>query len=176
MPGVQDVSADVFISAHAAHLKCSGKLEVLRHGRTSSRPDTSRSLLPMTLTGTTRAPVRSSQLSYIRIRLNFSFAVFISASVSLTAAVACHIYLRKSIDISALSKLHGGRNRRGNRPSHHADASASVQCKVCLSLEKIGVLELSDNGGRHISQDGQRDLDHIATAVVERRARQRRTR
>jgi small subunit ribosomal protein S19e len=34
-------------------------------------------------------------------------------------------------------------------------------------LEKIGVLEQSDNGGRRISQDGQRDLDRIATAVVE---------
>ena len=29
------------------------------------------------------------------------------------------------------------------------------------------MLELSDNGGRRISQDGQRDLDRIATAVVE---------
>ncbi|KAH8100440.1 ribosomal protein S19e [Phellopilus nigrolimitatus] len=81
------------------------------------------------------------------------------------AAVARHIYLRKSVGIGALSKLHGGRNRHGNRPSHHADASASMQRKVCQSLEKIGVLELSDNGGRHISQDGQHDLDRIATAV-----------
>jgi small subunit ribosomal protein S19e len=42
-----------------------------------------------------------------------------------------------------------------------------VQRKICQSLEKIGVLEQSDNGGRRISQDGQRDLDRIATAVVE---------
>jgi len=34
-------------------------------------------------------------------------------------------------------------------------------------LEKIGVLELLPDGGRRISQDGQRDLDRIATAVVE---------
>ena len=34
-------------------------------------------------------------------------------------------------------------------------------------MEKIGVLEKSENGGRRISQDGQRDLDRIATAVVE---------
>jgi len=84
-----------------------------------------------------------------------------------TAAVARHIYLRKEVGIGALTKLHGGRNRRGNRPSHHADSSASVQRKICQSLEKIGVLEKSDNGGRKISQDGQRDLDRIATAVVE---------
>lgn len=83
------------------------------------------------------------------------------------AAVARHIYLRKDVGIGALAKLHGGRNRRGNRPSHHGDASASVQRKICQSLEKIGVLEQGANGGRRISQDGQRDLDRIATAVVE---------
>ncbi|KAH9936096.1 uncharacterized protein B0H18DRAFT_1081833 [Fomitopsis serialis] len=84
-----------------------------------------------------------------------------------TAAVARHIYLRKDVGIGALTKLHGGSKRRGNRPSHHADSSASVQRKICQSLEKIGVLEQSENGGRRISQDGQRDLDRIATAVVE---------
>lgn len=83
------------------------------------------------------------------------------------AAVARHIYLRKDVGIGALTKLHGGRSNRGNRPSHHANSSASVQRKICQSLEKIGVLEQSDNGGRRISQDGQRDLDRIATAVVE---------
>jgi len=83
------------------------------------------------------------------------------------AAVARHIYLRKDVGIGALTKLHGGRNRRGNRPSHHRDSSASVQRKVCQSLEKIGVLEQTGNGGRRISQDGQRDLDRIATAVIE---------
>ena len=83
------------------------------------------------------------------------------------AAVARHIYLRKDVGIGALTKLHGGRNRRGNRPSHHRDSSASVQRKVCQALEKIGVLEQTGNGGRRISQDGQRDLDRIATAVIE---------
>lgn len=83
------------------------------------------------------------------------------------ASVARHIYLRKDVGIGALAKLHGGRNKRGNRPSHHGDASTNVQRKVCQSLEKIGVLEKSDNGGRRITQDGVRDLDRIATAVVE---------
>lgn len=85
----------------------------------------------------------------------------------MSAAVARHIYLRKYVGVGALIKLHGGRNRRGNRPSHHANASAAVQRKICQSLEKIGVLEKAENGGRRISQDGQRDLDRIATAVVE---------
>ncbi|KAH7093878.1 ribosomal protein S19e-domain-containing protein [Auriculariales sp. MPI-PUGE-AT-0066] len=83
------------------------------------------------------------------------------------AAVARHIYLRKQVGIGALAKLHGSAKSRGNRPSHHADASTNVQRKVCQALEKIGVLELGENGGRRITQDGQRDLDRIATAVVE---------
>jgi len=84
-----------------------------------------------------------------------------------TAAVARHIYLRKDVGIGALRKLHGGRNRRGNRPSHHAPCSASVQRSVCQSLEKFGVLEKSDNGGRRITENGQRDLDQIASQVFD---------
>ena len=70
--------------------------------------------------------------------------------------------------VGALAKLYGGQNRRGNRPSHHADASTNIQRKVCQSLEKIDVLERSDErGGRCISQNGVRDLDRIASSIVE---------
>ena len=103
-----------------------------------------------------QSQVPSSQTD--RISLFFPFA---------TAAIARHIYLRKDVGIGALAKYQGGRNRRGNRPSHHADASRSVQRKICQSLEKIGVLEQRENGGRAISQDGVRDLDRIATSVTE---------
>lgn len=123
----------------------------------------------MTPTGTTSAQVRLFRLSVSCSHLTFYFPYrsYQSLPSHSTAAVARHIYLRKDVGIGALIKLHGGRNRRGNRPSHHGNASASVQRKVCQSLEKIGVLEQTANGGRRISQDGQRDLDRIATAVVE---------
>jgi hypothetical protein len=58
------------------------------------------------------------------------FSAITKLTIILAAAVARHIYLRKSTGIGALAKLHGGRNNRGNRPSHHADASTSVQRKV----------------------------------------------
>lgn len=45
--------------------------------------------------------------------------------------------------------------------------TGSVERKVMQGLEKIGVLEKDPRGGRRISQDGQRDLDRIATAVLE---------
>ncbi|BGP56318.1 hypothetical protein JCM8202_005283 [Rhodotorula sphaerocarpa] len=139
MVNVRDVSADAFINAYAQHLKRSGKLEV-----------------PVwvdvvkTGTGKELAPYDPDWF-YIR-----------------TAAVARHIYLRKHVGVGALQKLHGGAVNRGNRPSHHRDGSGSVERKILQGLEKINVLEKDTaRGGRRISIDGQRDLDRIATAVME---------
>jgi small subunit ribosomal protein S19e len=153
-------SAEAFITAYASHLKRSGKLEVP-------------TWVDLVKTGAYKelAPY-DPDWYYVRAgpcpsHINHFVSLTQYSCISFTAAVARHIYLRKDVGIGALTKLHGGRNRRGNRPSHHADSSASVQRKVCQSLEKIGVLEQTDNGGRRISQDGQRDLDRIATAVVE---------
>lgn len=66
----------------------------------------------------------------------------------------------------------GTAKRRGVRPKHHADASGSVQRKIIQSLEKIGVLEEHPEGGRRISQEGQRDLDRISTAVIQKTRKQ----
>jgi len=138
MPGVRDIAADAFITAYASHLKRSGKLEIPVW-------------VDLVKTGTFKELAPYDPDWY-----------FVRA-----AAIARHIYLRKSVGVGALQKLHGGRNRRGNRPSHHHDCSGSVQRKICQSLEKIGVLEQGPDGGRRITQDGQRDLDRIATAVVQ---------
>ena len=83
------------------------------------------------------------------------------------AALARHIYLRKGVGIGKLTEVHGGSKNRGFRPWHHCNASGSVQRKVAQSLEGIGVLEKDPKGGRMISQDGMRDLDRIAVAVLE---------
>ena len=159
-PGLNSVhSADAFIAAYSSHLKRSGKLEVP-------------TWVDIVKTGAYKelAPYDPDWF-YVRAGMHrdppYPRRSLTFGALAHTAAVARHIYLRKDVGIGALTKLHGGRNRRGNRPSHHGDASASVQRKVCQSLEKIGVLEKSANGGRRISQDGQRDLDRIATAVVE---------
>ncbi len=84
------------------------------------------------------------------------------------AALARHIYLRKSVGIGALQKLHGGPKNRGLMPSKHAEASGSVQRKAVQALEAIGVLEKDPKGGRRISQDGMRDLDRIAVACLDK--------
>lgn len=76
------------------------------------------------------------------------------------ASIARHVYLRKTVGVGRLRKVHGSTRNRGSRPSHHVDASGSVDRKVMQSLEKINVLEQDeDKGGRRITQSGQRDLD-----------------
>ncbi|KAJ4300037.1 Protein component of the small (40S) ribosomal subunit [Kalmusia sp. IMI 367209] len=84
------------------------------------------------------------------------------------AAVARHVYMRKTVGVGRLRKVHGSTKNRGSRPSHHVDASGSVDRKVLQSLEKIGVVEQDeDKGGRRITQAGQRDLDRIAQTTLE---------
>lgn len=135
---VRDVDASTFIDAYAQHLKRSGKIEVP-------------TWVDIVKTGhfKEQAPYNPDWF-YVR-----------------AAALARHIYLRKAVGIGHLRKFHGGASNRGFRPSHHADASGSVQRKVVQGLEGIGVLEKDPKGGRRISQDGMRDLDRIAVACLE---------
>lgn len=85
------------------------------------------------------------------------------------ASIARHVYLRKTVGVGRLRKVHGSTRNRGSRPSHHVDASGSVDRKVMQSLEKIGVLERDeDKGGRRITQSGQRDLDRKHTLTYHR--------
>jgi len=90
------------------------------------------------------------------------------------AAVARHVYLRKSVGVGRMRKVHGSTKNRGSRPSHHVDASGSVDRKVMQALEKLGILEKADEdeegtgkGGRRITQSGMRDLDRIAQTAIE---------
>ncbi|CEQ42824.1 SPOSA6832_04687 [Sporobolomyces salmonicolor] len=196
MPGVRDVSADEFIKAYSSHLKRSGKLEVpvwvdiVKTG-------TGKELAPYdqdwfyirTAAVARHIYLRASALVSLSLSLRRPLS-FGSASKGLTLGRRNHP--GKHVGVGALQKLHGGAVNRGNRPSHHSDASGSVERKVrpvpssvqprrthCApvvrhepqilqSLEKIGVLEKDTaRGGRRITVDGQRDLDRIASAIVE---------
>ncbi|KAI8327691.1 40S ribosomal protein S19-A [Chlamydoabsidia padenii] len=134
---VKDVNPHSFIKAYAAYLKRTGKLEVPKW-------------VDIVKTGTFKELAPYDPDWY-----------FIRA-----ASVARHIYIRKAVGVGALNKVHGGRVNRGMRPSHHAEASGSVNRKVLQSLEKIGVLQKDKKGGRKITQDGQRDLDRIAMTLA----------
>ncbi|KAK0637360.1 ribosomal protein S19e [Bombardia bombarda] len=142
MPGgvtVRDVDPQKFNAAYAAFLKRQGKLPV------PGWVDTVK-------TGPAKEmPPQDIDWFYIR-----------------AASVARHVYLRKTVGVGRLRKVHGTAKNRGNRPSHHVDASGSVDRKIFQALEKIQILERDeDKGGRRITQQGQRDLDRIAQTVAD---------
>lgn len=140
MPGVtvKDVPAQQFITNYAAFLQRQGRLDV--PGFVEVVKTSSSNELP---------PQDASGWFYMR-----------------TASIARHIYLRKDIGIGRLNKRYGNSKNRGFRPSHHADASGSVNRKAVQALEKLGVLETSENGGRRVSDNGRRDLDRIAEQTL----------
>lgn len=85
------------------------------------------------------------------------------------ASVARHVYLRKTVGVGRLRKVHGSAKNRGTRPSKHVDASGSVDRKILQALEKIQVVEQDEEkGGRRITQQGQRDLDRTFSLAVVR--------
>ncbi|XP_071843072.1 small ribosomal subunit protein eS19-like [Apostichopus japonicus] len=81
------------------------------------------------------------------------------------AAVARHLYVRGGVGVNAMTKIFGGRKRRGTRPNHACRGSSSVARKVLQSLEGVKILEKYGNNGRRITSQGQRDLDRIAAQV-----------
>ncbi|QIW99496.1 hypothetical protein AMS68_005014 [Peltaster fructicola] len=136
---VRDVPADKFIEAYAAFLKRQGKLPIPGWSDTVKTSNAK------------ELPPQSIDWFYVR-----------------AASVARHIYVRKTVGVGRLRKVHGGVKNRGSRPSHHVDASGSVDRKIMQALEKIGVLEQDEEkGGRRITQSGQRDLDRIAQTTIE---------
>ncbi|KXN67453.1 40S ribosomal protein S19-A [Conidiobolus coronatus NRRL 28638] len=134
---VRDIGHQEFIAAYAAHLKRSAKIEV------PAWVD-----LVKTATHKELAPYDPNWW-YVR-----------------AAAVARHIYLRPGVGVGHLRRRAGTSKNRGTRPSHHADATGSVPRKVLQALEKIGILEQDQNGGRRITRAGQRELDQIAVQVA----------
>jgi hypothetical protein len=110
------------------------------HGLISSRPAHRRSLPHTTPTGITSGLVRL----FLGLSVSskpVSFLIQSTCYILFTAGIARHIYLRKHVGVGALAKLHGTAKNRGNRPSHHVDASRSIERKILQGLEKIGVLE-----------------------------------
>eukprot|EP00039_Didymoeca_costata_P017903 m.331310 g.331310 ORF g.331310 m.331310 type:complete len:143 (+) comp16698_c0_seq1:61-489(+) len=137
---VKDVPAPKFIKEYAALLKRSGKLSVPKW-------------VDIVKTGRHKelAPYDADWF-YVRC-----------------AAVARHIYLRPGVGVGSLTKVYGGAQDRGAKPSRHVDGSGSVARAVMKSLEGIKVLEAHPNGGRRITRTGQQDLDRIALLVVDQK-------
>ncbi|KAI3320381.1 40S ribosomal protein S19 [Xylariaceae sp. AK1471] len=157
---VRDVDAHKFIETYSQFLKRQGKLPVPGWVDTV-KTGVSRELPPQVSHYRTIPRFDMSLDSYPAIESEDWFYVR-------AAAVARHVYMRKTVGVGRLRKVHGSAKNRGVRPSHHVDASGSIDRKVLQALEKIGVVEQDEEkGGRRITQSGQRDLDRIAQTCAE---------
>jgi len=141
---VKDVAPADFITAYAAFLKKSGKLEVPKWA-------------DIVKTGTFQelSPYNRDWF-YVR-----------------TASIARKLYLRGGTGVGALKSVYGGRRRNGSRPSHHAKGSGSIARSALKALQKLKLVELDRNGGRKLTSVGRRDLDRIAQRVQSRSHRSR---
>ncbi|KJE91018.1 ribosomal protein S19 [Capsaspora owczarzaki ATCC 30864] len=139
MPGVtlKDVESHAFVKAYAAHLKKSGKVELPKY-------------LDLVKTAVGRElPPYDPDWYYVRL-----------------AAIARRLYLHQGLGVGALRVQFGGKKRRGAKPPHAHLASGSVIRSAVQQLEKLKVVEKDAEGGRRISQTGQRDIDRIASQVA----------
>jgi small subunit ribosomal protein S19e len=82
------------------------------------------------------------------------------------ASILRHLYHRSPSGISGLSRVYGGRQRRGVRPSHFCRADTNAIRKVLQALENIKLVEKHPEGGRKLTPVGQRDLDRIAAQLA----------
>jgi len=85
------------------------------------------------------------------------------------ASVARHIYFRNPVGVGALTKIYGGRERRGVKPSHFCTGSGSVARRALQTLEALKFVEKSADGGRILTSQGRRHLDRIAAQIYNRK-------
>jgi small subunit ribosomal protein S19e len=83
------------------------------------------------------------------------------------ASIARKIYLNGGIGVGALAHWYGKVNKgKKTKPAHHATASRGLIRHILIQLERIGVVESLEDGGRKVTKEGQKDLDTIARSVV----------
>ncbi|XP_032764572.1 40S ribosomal protein S19-like [Rattus rattus] len=80
------------------------------------------------------------------------------------ASTARHLYLRGGAGVDSMTKIYGGRQRHGVRPSHFSRGSKSVARGVLL--EGLKMVEKDQDGGRKLTPQAQRDLDGMAGQVA----------
>ena len=129
---VRDVEAEKFITAYAAHMKRSNKVT----------PPEWQDMVK-TATWKEKGPLKTDWY-YTR-----------------AAAVARKIYLRPR-GIGQLQQAFGGRSRRGTRRNKSAKGTQGIIRHCLQQLEKAGIVQKHDNGGRKITFKGQKDMDLIA--------------
>ncbi len=138
---VKDVPAQDFIVALAAHLKKSQKLE-LPEWHDLIKTGTYKELCP-----------QDPDWFYTR-----------------AASVIRKIYLRGGIGVGAFQKIYGGAQSNGCMPTHFGKAAKGLHRHILHQLEGKKLVEKrAESKGRYITKEGRRELDTIATQLVQAR-------
>merc|ERR1711978_310059 len=83
------------------------------------------------------------------------------------ASIARHIYNRGGSGVGSFRKMYGGQQRRGTCTNHFRKAGGKIVRYCMQQLEEMGIMEIDENGGRRITEEGQREMDTVAVQVAE---------
>jgi small subunit ribosomal protein S19e len=133
---LRDVAAADFIKAYGAHLKKTGKMEAPKH-------------VEFIKTG-----VQKELCPYDADWL------FVRA-----AAVARKVYLNGGQGVGGLARVFGSADRRGTLRRSFQRSHRGLIRHILQQLEKMGIVAKDEDGGRVLTEAGQRDLDRIAVQV-----------
>ncbi|KAE8661261.1 40S ribosomal protein S19 [Hibiscus syriacus] len=82
------------------------------------------------------------------------------------ASIARKIYLRGGLGVGAFRRIYGGSKRNGSCPRHFCKSSGSVSRHILQQLRDVNIIDIDPKGGRRITSNGQRDLDHVAGRIA----------
>ena len=139
MQNVRDVPAEQFIKAYAAHLKSTGKVAVPANAH-------------IIKTGVRKehGPYNPDWF-YMRM-----------------ATIARRTYLHPGVGVGTFQRLFGGSYKRRTTCPEKFSLSAGGNIRKALQeLERLGVVEKTENGGRSLTRKGQSELDTIARSCSE---------
>ncbi len=82
------------------------------------------------------------------------------------ASVARKIYLNRGLGVGALARWYGKTATHGNKPQFHGTASRKIIRYVLLQLAEAGYVEVMADGGRAVTDEGQKWMDTIARSAT----------
>ncbi|XP_028122898.1 40S ribosomal protein S19-3-like [Camellia sinensis] len=122
---VKDVSPHEFVKAYSAHLKRSGKIDIVW-------------VLDIVKTGRFKelAPY-DPDWYYIR-----------------ASSMSRKIYLRQGLGVGAFQRIYGGSKRNGSCPPHFCKSSGAVARHILQQLQMMNIIDIDVKGGRRITSSG----------------------
>merc|ERR1711957_1127533 len=83
-----------------------------------------------------------------------------------TASMVRKIYIRGGSGVGGFRKVYGKQLRRGVCTKVHSEGSGKIIRYILQQLEEMGLVEQSEDGGRNITKEGQRELDTVAVQAA----------